>query len=150
MASTEHRSMHEVIDHLLSRLDTRNPEQCWVWTGALGAGYGRAMVNGKLTSVHRLFCSWFHGPATAADDQAIHKCDNRACCNPEHLSWGSPRRNSIEARDRFRNLSNQKLDHDTVQRIRDAAGKQRDIAKEFGISQAQVSKIKTGKQWRTL
>jgi hypothetical protein len=32
----------------------------------------------------------------------MHSCDNKSCCNPEHLRLGTPQENAIEAVERVR------------------------------------------------
>lgn len=85
----------------------------------------------------------------------MHKCDNRLCCRPEHLAVGSHAENMEDMRNKGRrkNINSgekngrAKLTAEQAERIRaDIRGK-RTIAKEFGVSQAQVQRIRLGQQW---
>lgn len=87
-----------------------------------------------------------------------HHCDNRACCNPRHLFYGSFLDNFADMRRKGRSNrgernGNAKLTAKKVRQIRElaAGGKmQKDIAAEFGLSKVYVSRIVTGYSWKHL
>lgn len=57
---------------------------CWVWTGALNAGYGVMAIDGHQRRVHRVVWEAFKG--VIPDGLHLdHLCRNRRCVNPEHL-----------------------------------------------------------------
>src|SRR5215203_5735061 len=76
------------IPTLLSRINFRGENGCWVWTGGKSAGYGKFHAHkGRYTnnqSVHTILYRMRNG---AIPDGLMldHLCRNAACCNPAHL-----------------------------------------------------------------
>lgn len=93
----------------------------------------------------------------------LHSCDRRDCCNPAHLSAGTHRDNMADMVSKGRQTEGEvlsapkrgvsnpqaKLTESDVRRIRSLVGTmpQREIATMFGVGQARVSDIATGKAW---
>lgn len=87
-----------------------------------------------------------------------HSCDNRACCNPEHLFLGTHKENSADAAAKMRTTlgsrnPSAKLNEQQVVHIRIAltSGVEvKAIAEEYGVSLACVYGIRSGKTWSWL
>lgn len=137
---------------------TADIRRCWEWTGARhGFGYGTIYYLGKYHPAHRI--SWYLASGNFPDDSLVlHKCDNAACVNPNHLYLGTHRDNARDMclRNRQNNALGSKHGQSTLTeeivldiRQRYISGEcQRSIARIYGIDQSNVSYIVRRKTWR--
>lgn len=76
--------------------------ECWIWLGEKNAaGYG---MFGK-TSAHKLSYQIHHRvrlPFWREDTKRhmLHLCDNRGCCNPDHLYFGTAMDNALDKKNK--------------------------------------------------
>lgn len=135
---------------------------CWVWTGATNPkGYGRFQWNKRQSQAPRVAWEIAYGPVPDGL-WVLHRCDNPACCRPNHLFLGTAAENSADMmakgrrrgstpRPRPGELNHQaKLTEPQVIRIRrDRAGGRllREVASEHGVSVSLVSMIVRGERW---
>lgn len=135
-----------------------NPENdCMEWIGFKRSGYGRFRINGKQISAHRYSYSLFNS-SISNNLIVLHKCDNRSCVNPSHLTLGTCADNNKDRdnKGRFTLLhseenGNAKLNNQQVAQIKirlNRGERGKDLAKIYNISAHTISKIKTGKLWR--
>ena len=125
---------------------------CWLWIENIdNKGYGRIQHNGKMQLAHRIS---YHLHIAKTNQFVLHNCDNPCCVNPEHLYAGTQKDNMRDRSARNRcwdqrgeNGPRAKLTAKQVLEIRADSRVQHVIAKEYGISQAEVSLIKLRKHW---
>lgn len=75
---------------------TKSESGCWIWTGHfMTEGYGETFFRGQKWRTHRLAYMLWKGEFDLKLD-ICHTCDNKACCNPDHLWVGTHRQNMID------------------------------------------------------
>ena len=133
---------------------TIQPNGCWLWFGHIDKyGYGSLKVGRKTKTAHRTSFETFVGPVEAGAS-VLHRCDNRACVNPDHLFIGDQRENIRDMMAKGRKAqqkgaanSGAKLSDDQVIAIRGDTRAQAEIGKDYGITQSLVSYIKSRRLW---
>lgn len=128
---------------------------CWIWPyRCTPAGYGSLQdgPSGAMTAtaVHRLAFQREYGHLPFV---GRHDCDTPPCFNPSHILDGTYRDNTQDSirRGRFPGYpSRAKLTEAQMMEVRQralAGEPQRKLGAEFGICQAQVSRIKLRQRW---
>lgn len=141
-----------------ARVDRRSSSECWPWLKGRSNGYGNVYLGGGRVSpqydyAHRQALIY---TTNAVGDVAMHKCDNRLCCNPNHLKWASHQENSQDALSKGRQYigeqnSNAKLTVDTVKQVRllrKAGHTYREIELITGVKKSNSSMIACGRSWK--
>ena len=138
-------------------------ESCWEWIGMkFQTGYGMFSVSQKrygrkTISSHRVSWMIHSGMDIPKGMWICHTCDNRICVNPDHLYLGTPRDNNRDTVNRGRGnrmvgtqCSWAKVTEEQVMEILSSpykAGANKEFAERFGVSQSQISHIRSGKRW---
>lgn len=128
---------------------------CWLWLGSVRPdGYGQVQRHAKYLYAHRLAWTIFHGmiPAGMA---VLHRCDVRCCVNPNHLFLGTLADNNADMKKKGRSKGTRgelsgmsKLTADQVRAIRADPRPQVAIARDYGVTNTAVWKIKHRTRWR--
>lgn len=120
---------------------------CWLWHGSRDPrGYGQltiSRISRAPVKAHRVAYALAHGRWPAAS--VLHSCDTPACVNPAHLRVGTQAENIREAIEKGRwQSSGPKLtsaDRALIVALREAGTLQRDVARQFGVTDATVSRV---------
>jgi hypothetical protein len=138
---------------------------CWLWSGADHYnGYGTFRVDPKKNAVFAHRASWrFHCGPIPDGMMVCHKCDVRACVNPDHLFLGTAQDNMRDAARKgrmnwkpgeVRDLPvgeahhGAKLTETDVRAIRASPQSCTALADLYGCSIVNISRIKRRKIWK--
>lgn len=115
------------------------------------SGYGQINDRGTVKYVHRVAYEAASGPAPLGL-QVLHNCDNRRCVNKLHLFVGTLQDNMDDMTSKRRQAHgarcfHAKLTAEQVQYIRSSCEKQAVLADRFGVTQSNVSFIRSEKSW---
>lgn len=126
---------------------------CHTWVGTIKSnGYGVININGRIEHAHRVAWELAKGPIPEGM-WVLHTCDNRRCVNPAHLWLGTQQDNigdMVEKRRHNHGARNAraKLTVEQVRLIRLMSGTQAEIAKCFGVSDATICRVLSGRFWK--
>jgi hypothetical protein len=141
-----------VAQRLFGRTDRSG--SCWLWMGSkTRKGYGLIKNGGKTRQAHRLAWELTNG-GIPSGMVVMHKCDNPSCINPAHLSVGTIADNNLDKIAKGRHptgadaVTTAKLTPDDVRAIRASRGTSRRIAREYGVSEANIRLIRSRQSWR--
>jgi hypothetical protein len=136
-----------------SRVNVAAAGECWLWKGGLfNTGYGAFRYNGNTRQAHRFAAEIQFG--TIPRGMAVcHKCDVRACVNPEHLFLGTNSDNMADAARKGRmargeRVYRSRLTAEDVVAIRKSTLTHAAIAKHYGVHGTTICHVMNRKTWR--
>ncbi len=123
---------------------------CYNWTGYKDKdGYGKLVVKGKSWTAHRL--SYQSRVGDLGDLQVLHSCDNPSCINPEHLRLGTVEDNMKDKQQRNRIKGERhpraRLSNADILAIRESPLSQCQLARDLGLNQSFIGKIRNRVNW---
>lgn len=143
----------EVIDRFHSKTK-KTSNGCILWTaGKFKDGYGGFYVLGRNRRAHRIAWELVNGPIVDDDMQVLHRCDNPACVNPDHLFLGTIADNMIDRNKKGRvptgeNCKSAKLKIADIKEIRQSSLPATELAKHYGVTHSAVSYVRRGETWK--
>ena len=120
---------------------------CWIWQKSFGShGYGNIGTGGQRNeTVHRVSYEVFNG--TIPEKMLVlHSCDNRKCCNPEHLRVGTYKENLTDRDTRSKRAVVMTMDK--AREARASGLSCTELATKYGLSYSSMFKLLRGDTWR--
>lgn len=145
------------------------PSGCWGWNRYIHPdGYGLLCCYMRKSSytlrAHRVSYELFKG-AVPKDKHVLHQCDNRYCCNPNHLYLGTDKDNALDIIQRGHNPgwiqkgdrvwaklvseNKRKFSDEDIIKMKKLIKKgwsQKQIANKYGVNPSNVSRALNGKR----
>jgi len=139
----------ERLEAFMEKVDKRNEDECWEWLASKNS-YGYGQFNNGITMIgaHRFMWESVNGQIPESK-QILHKCNNRACVNPDHLYIGDSSDNHgdmleagtyVKAHPTFRKLYDEEIW--LIRRLLAGRIKQCLIAKMFKVHKATITKVR--------
>lgn len=140
-------------------VEPEDGDNCRNWTARkVPDGYGSFKLRSRLISAHRLAWTLTFGEITDRLS-VLHKCDNPACCNPNHLFLGTQDDNMKDAMHKGRNKvfhgirnANAKLTASQVREIRSKYSPNiytvTMLCREYAVSRPTIKRIVYGKSYK--
>jgi hypothetical protein len=145
-----------------SKVNKLKPRECWEWQGSRNTdGYGIFLQEKGVKQVRAHRVAWeFHMGPIPEGMCILHNCDNRACCNPNHLFLGSKKLNMEDAKGKERHAHGEKhgrsvLTDDEVIEIRAMYFNGRSLESiksrmRLPVCLSTIERVAIGKRWSHL
>lgn len=149
------RSLAEKLNDKLDKTG-----DCWVFRNAnISNGYAhmgltydpftkQRYTKYRYEYAHRIAWALHRGHWPEKGLVIRHTCDNPACCNPEHLIEGTQKQNVEDRSERSNWQTSCKLTHEQAEYARTTSKSQLKVARELGVSQTTISRLRRGVVYR--
>lgn len=141
----------------LRSLIERAGDECvlWPFDSFNNHGYGNLRFEGRSQIASRVVCRLAHGEPPEGKPWALHSCHTPACCNPNHLRWGSEAENAADrAGDGTRLFGERhpgaRMTELKVLEVRASSARTSDLALLYGVSAGCITAIRKRITWRHL
>lgn len=153
------RSPNRLVPHktaeerFWSYVDKQPEDVCWNWTGGVSSnGYGGFWHDNTTIGAHVFSVFLRDGTLPSQELLVRHVCNNKLCCNPQHLVVGTPKENSedmIRAGTSQRGVknTNNKLKSDDVKTIYESRESITALAHKYEVTKQCIYLIKQKKNW---
>ena len=105
-----------------SKISRGQSYECWLWLASQGNNeYGNFWDGSRLVGAHRFAWELSRKCKVPKGMYILHMCDNRACCNPDHLYCGDAEQNAkdrVERQPKVVNIPKEKIFRQKVNRYR--------------------------------
>lgn len=129
-------------------MNTDKSGDCWLWTGSHNKqGYGTLSHLGAVWFAHRASL-YIHNGRLPRNMLVLHKCDVKACVNPEHLYIGTYSNNVRDMLERSTN--SQRVNPDIARTIKFMCNTgllDKEVAAILGFSRMTVRRVRKGQTW---
>lgn len=119
-----------------------DPDACWPWTKYIGEhGYGTLTGDGQRGGMltHRFAYRVVNGEIPEGM-LVCHRCDNRPCCNPNHLFVGTYMDNVVDMKQKGRERKSHGEDHSKAI-LTEKEVRQIRLLRDMGLTITKISEI---------
>lgn len=133
--------------------------QCWLWRGSrVGKGYGQLTIGSRSDGSRRAIqahrAAFFLSDGIWPEPCCLHHCDNPPCVRRSHLYAGTLSDNQLDVQERGYRRETRGEDHPSarltvsdVLAIRACACSNSQAARDFGVSEKTIRKIRARISW---
>lgn len=131
-------------------------DECLIWPfRASQFEYGLVRYEERSQVASRVMCRLAHGEPPEGKPWALHSCHTPACCNPNHLRWGTEAENAADRIGDGTHMIGEKhpgakLTEADVRAIRASSARTADLARQYGVTRSCLHAARTGISWRHL